>query len=349
MGAINNRKLIYILGGLLLIITAAFGWSLTRGYGEKKEEVREEAAAKQKEPAENACASNATYARLKQVTFEEALKQRTSAPADLDTLAQHSVVRMEDPIVRSRDEDLNVTVCSGRFILELPPGAEVAFGGQRRLVADIEYAAQAAADGSGLVYQIRGAEPIITKLAAFDMRQQQLQMPETAQPATEYAEVAPSPAAPAPDAAQPPAPQARPAPPRAPSPPPAPREAPAPDRRADAPLPPRAPARPPEPRRPETGETAGRTYSNPSFNCRAGRSRSEQMVCSSQSLAARDRAMSSMFYSAMASADPSRRAELRRTRDRFLAYRERCRDEACVADAYEGRMREIRDIMAEAE
>jgi uncharacterized protein len=56
--------------------------------------------------------------------------------------------------------------------------------------------------------------------------------------------------------------------------------------------------------------------------------------------------MSSLFYSAMADADPSTRRELRRTRDRFLAYRERCATEACVAEAYDGRVDEIRDIMA---
>lgn len=70
------------------------------------------------------------------------------------------------------------------------------------------------------------------------------------------------------------------------------------------------------------------------------------MVCSSGGLAARDRAMSSQYYSALSSADSSQRRALRRTRDRFLAYRERCGTEACIAQAYEGRMREIRDIMA---
>jgi hypothetical protein len=37
---------------------------------------------------------------------------------------------------------------------------------------------------------------------------------------------------------------------------------------------------------------------------------------------------------------------LERTRGRFLAYRERCGSDACIADAYRGRIREIRDIMA---
>lgn len=57
--------------------------------------------------------------------------------------------------------------------------------------------------------------------------------------------------------------------------------------------------------------------------------------------------MSSRFYSALSVADGRARRALRQTRDRFLAYRERCPDEACVAEAYRGRMAEIRDIMAE--
>ena len=59
--------------------------------------------------------------------------------------------------------------------------------------------------------------------------------------------------------------------------------------------------------------------------------------------------MSSLFYSAMADADAGTRAQLRRTRDRFLAYRDRCGSDACIAQAYDGRMDEIRDIMAAAD
>jgi len=33
------------------------------------------------------------------------------------------------------------------------------------------------------------------------------------------------------------------------------------------------------------------------------------------------------------------------TRERFLAYRDRCPDRTCMANAYLDRMREIRDIM----
>lgn len=124
-----------------------------------------ELAAAQRERIRKACASDGTYARLKELVFDEAARIRKSDPRNLDPLAAAAVVRMEDPLVKSRDDTLNVTVCTGRFVLELPPGAENAFDGERRLAADVEYAAQAALDGSGLVYQMDGAEPIIYRLA----------------------------------------------------------------------------------------------------------------------------------------------------------------------------------------
>ena len=302
----DYRKLVYVLAGLLVLAVGAFGWSLTRGYEEKKAQVREAAAKAEPEAAE-VCASRATYARLKEVAFEEALRLRQADPANLDTLAAHSVVRMESPVVLNRDAGLDVTVCSGRFILELPPGAEAAFGGERRLAAQIEYSAQAAADGSGLVYQIRGAEPIIQRLAAFNLRGQPVQTAQSPSPPPQVAAAAVPPSA-------------------RPSPAPAPRTA--------------GPA--------ETRQLP-RAGGRPSFSCRHGRSRSEQRVCASGRLAALDRNMSSQFYSAMADSGRRTRAELRRSRDRFLAFRERCRSEACIATAYQDRMREIRDIVAETE
>jgi hypothetical protein len=63
-----------------------------------------------------------------------------------ERIAAGSLVRIKEPAVKSRDEKLNVTVCRGRFILELPPDAATAFRGEQRLTADVEYAAQAAAD-----------------------------------------------------------------------------------------------------------------------------------------------------------------------------------------------------------
>jgi hypothetical protein len=279
-----------------------------------------------------ACASGATYDRLKQLAFDEAMRIRNADPANLDTLATHSVVRMENPLVKARDDKLNVTVCTGRFILELPPGAERGFAGERRLTADVEYAAQSAADGSGLVYQLSGAEPIIYKLAVFDLKGNRFQAPAAGN--TQLAAAAPPPA-PRPELAPPAPPPVQEA--RATAAPP-PRPA---VKDVRAPSPPAAP-RPPREAQPRPQQASG--SARPSFNCRYARTRSERMVCANDRLASLDRRMSSLYYSALSETDGAGRAQLRRTRDRFLAYRDGCSSEACVADAYQGRMDEIRDI-----
>jgi hypothetical protein len=297
------------------------------------------------------CASNATYSRLKEVAFEEAFRIRNADPTNLDKLAASSVVRMEDPVLKSRDEGNGVVVCGGRLILELPPGAERAFEGQRRLAADVEYSAQSAADGSGNVFQLNGAESIIYKLASFGLpagrtpaSNDQVELAEASPPEVlerpepvedmDEPQATPAPrATPSPRATAEPEPRPTTQPSPRPTTRPTPRPSPTPTRTAEREEPAREPVR-------------ARNGSNPSFSCRAGRSRSEQMVCSSNRLAAKDRAMSSLFYSALADASPEKRRRLRQTRDRFLAYRERCPNEACVAEAYDGRVEEIRDIMA---
>jgi hypothetical protein len=275
-----------------------------------------------------ACSSASTYDRLKELAFDEAARIRNQDPRELDALAAASVVRMEEPVPKSRDEDLNVTVCRGRFILELPPGVENAFDGQRRLTADIEYAAQAAADGSGLVYHMEGAEPIVYRLATAGGYVPRLaQAPQQGQPAPQQA---PPPAAEAPAPA--PAPvqvaEARPEPRGAPAP-----------QRDPAPAPQAQPKAEPAAQRP-------RTAASPSFNCNYARSRSERMVCGSGALAARDRQMAALYYSTMANADVGTRTHLRRSRDAFLARRDRCGSEDCVMSIYDARIQEIRRIAA---
>jgi hypothetical protein len=265
-----------------------------------------ELAAAQQERIRKACASDGTYARLKELVFDEAARIRKSDPRNLDPLAAAAVVRMEDPVVKSRDDALNVTVCAGRFVLELPPGAENAFDGERRLTAEVEYAAQAALDGSGLVYQMDGAEPIVYRLATFGMNGRP--MPKIV--------AVPRPGAPA---AAPPQPAA---------------------------VEPAAPAEPPRPPAPKTMPSTPptRVTVRPSFNCRYAHTGTEKLICRSPRLAARDREMASLWYALMARADPGTRAHLRRTRDAFLDRREECGSENCVDSVYASRMAELRRI-----
>ncbi len=85
--------------------------------------------------------------------------------------------------------------------------------------------------------------------------------------------------------------------------------------------------------------------SRPSFDCARAETRGEIAVCSDGGLAALDQNMSTQYRRALTSASPAQLRLLQTTRDRFLAYRDRCPNRQCMVDAYVGRMREIRDIM----
>lgn len=83
----------------------------------------------------------------------------------------------------------------------------------------------------------------------------------------------------------------------------------------------------------------------PSFDCSRAHTQSERAVCSDSGLSALDTNMMSQYSRAFANASPDQRDLLRETARRFYAYRDRCLERKCIADAYVGRMREIRDIM----
>lgn len=141
------------------------------GCGKLKQDNPREAADARAEAKrqQHACGSAVAYDALKGVLFDEAVRQRAGDRASLDTLADYSFVRMEDPVVSGADPTLDITRCKGHLILEIPAGARQAFGGEQHLKADVAYTAQAAADGNGLVYQITGATPIVSELAAFNL------------------------------------------------------------------------------------------------------------------------------------------------------------------------------------
>lgn len=83
----------------------------------------------------------------------------------------------------------------------------------------------------------------------------------------------------------------------------------------------------------------------PSFDCANAGSSGEAAVCADSGLAALDANMAAQYRRALASANPMQRQLLQTTGERFLSYRDGCPNRQCMADAYVGRMREIRDIM----
>lgn len=132
------------------------------------------AAAKRQQAA---CGSAIAYDRLKGLVFDLAQRDRGGDSTALDALADYSFVRVDNPVVESWDPELEITHCSGRLVLEMPAGVRRAFGGEHRLQADIDYTAQAAADGKGHVYAIAGAGPMAARLAGFNLTSRTYQPP----------------------------------------------------------------------------------------------------------------------------------------------------------------------------
>ena len=88
--------------------SATVGMSAMNGWNEAPGKAVARTA--QAERMQDACAGTATYDRLKQILFEEAIRVRGGNSPNLDLLAANSVVRMERPLVESRDDALNVTM-----------------------------------------------------------------------------------------------------------------------------------------------------------------------------------------------------------------------------------------------
>jgi len=99
------------------------------------------------------------------------------------------------------------------------------------------------------------------------------------------------------------------------------------------------------PQQPVAPTSPSQVPARPGQDCADARTRGESALCSDAGLSALNRNMESQYSRALSVASPEQQLLLRRTGDRFLAYRDRCLDNRCIGDAYVGRMREIRDIM----
>jgi hypothetical protein len=213
-------------------------------------------------------------------------------------------------VLEREDEERGAVFCSGALFLDLPPGVAVV-GGRRTLMADIDYSLQRAADRSGEVLTLNNADAIITPLATLARTSAPLPTPAPGAAENSVGSTLEGSGEAPPTTAQ------------------------------------TVPAAPPPPPSPQsTPEPAPTASVRPSFNCANARTRGERAVCSSGALAGLDRQMASQFNRAMTNASPGEREMLTRTRSRFLAYRDRCGSDACIAEAYRGRMAEINDIVS---
>jgi hypothetical protein len=330
------------LAAVLLLGAILFAWSLTRSgpgsdaLGEDGKATKQSAA----EEAEARCAAPATYDKLKRELLRQAATARGADPAIFERLAGYAAIRVSEPVLREHDEESDRVDCSGNVSIDLPPGVQVA-GGRRSLSASLRYSLQPAADGNGEVLTVDGAEAMTGLLATLGRAGSSLPAATPQEPAP-----APSPGPGRDSLGQPLGnvpPQRAPAPPAVsrPAPPPS-RPAPAPDRE----LPPPREAAPARPAPPQVAPPRT-TSANPSFNCARASNRAERAICGNSGLASLDRQMAGSFFSARREANATQRVLLDRTRGSFLAYRNRCSSDACIASAYRDRIREINDIMAD--
>lgn len=267
---------------------------------------------------EKLCGNQQTYDLIKHELFRRAAQLRGSDQAAFDQLSAYAVVRMDNPVMESHDRSTNAVSCSGTLSLDLPPGVAIV-GGHRTLTSDVDYTIEPAADGSGNVVMLRNADTIIGPLATLAKVNQPAPTAQsspqlTPSPATPQAGV-PQPGTAEPNKAQPQPQQGTPQ------------------------------TSPTVPQQPSTRGLATSSATRPSFDCAKARTKGEIAVCSNAGLAALDRNMADQYSRAMAAASPQQRQLLRRTRGRFLVYRDRCPNRSCIGEAYVGRMREIRDIM----
>jgi hypothetical protein len=336
MNRLNPMILIALAAVLALLLIVYVFTGGSRGNPERLDD--QQAKAPRATNAEQDCGSQATNDLIKRELFRRAAQLRGTDQTAFDRLAASSVVRLESTASRGGGGDGGSLNCSGTVTLQLPPGVSVV-GGRQALAGDMDYAVQPSADGAGNVVTLSNADSIITPLAALVPSGEASAGSAAPPPANDRSDEAAPATVPVP-----PRPRSSPAPRTETA--TTPRKPPAeiqPRRRTAAAAPPQ-PAPVPTPTRPVSSPPK-QASASPSFNCRYARAASEIAVCRNAELASLDRQMSAQFYSGLSRATPHQRALLQRTRSRFLAARNSCRTNACITNTYNGRMREISDIM----
>jgi hypothetical protein len=165
-----------------------------------KEDVAENSVLPAKKQADPQawCASQATYDAMKRELFRRAAQVRGGDDQLYARLSDFALLRVNGPVVRGVDDQLNSVTCSGTAVLQLPPGVQVS-DGRRSLSADIDYMIEPAADGTGNVVRFGNADGIVIPLATLS-RQAQAQpaAPATGEAVNEVSSnsTAPAPAAP---------------------------------------------------------------------------------------------------------------------------------------------------------
>jgi len=299
------------------------------------------------------CATQEALNQVKAELFRRAAAVRGASGAGLIAVSGQAVVRAPSRMVRQHHRGSDRVTCRGSIVLDLPPGIAVP-GGRRSLSSNVLYDLKPGSSRTAQLLMLSKAEAIVVRLAAVFQVGSRYAGPTTnVLPRAEQSRPINQPPAesPQPNAGTRPAPTSTLVVVRAGG-----RDAESVSTRPNRPgvrdaarptapaSPTAAPAKPTPPRR--VAVPIATVTARPSFNCRYARTRSEVAICSNPRLASLDSQMAGQFFRALATARPGQRAILQRSRNRFLRYRESCASEACIAQAYRGRIQEISDIMA---
>jgi hypothetical protein len=126
----------------------------------------DKAAKPDETPAAN-CTSRAAFDIIRDQVFDAAIAKVEGKDATkLNSLRAVIAGRLEAPVVAGHDAAIGRTQCMGKIVFGLPPNTQKAFGDADALTANIDYAVQKAADGSGLVVEATGTEAMIESLVA---------------------------------------------------------------------------------------------------------------------------------------------------------------------------------------
>lgn len=117
-------------------------------------------------PGPELCASEPIYRQIRDIVFDRAIERFEGDPASLNSLRDAASVRMQYPVLRDYDADIQRADCSGRLILDIPPAAQDEFGGASALQGDLQFTLQPAADGGHAVVEIGGVEVVVQRIVA---------------------------------------------------------------------------------------------------------------------------------------------------------------------------------------
>jgi len=271
--------------------------------------------------AASLCAAMDTAAEVKNLIFEQAEKQTAASNRlALTQLAKQANLRIEAPLLDSYDDDSKKTTCSGELHLALPAGAVRNLGDTSDLTASVKYAAQPTPDHIGMVYQVSGADVLISGVAGADITDWASRLQPNGMPA----EGAPVPVgAPAPESAAPPQAVAGVTPIPAIQVPTTP-----------IPTQPGAPAK----RAPPIAASPPASYASlgPPLppRCRWARSYADRTICGDRSLEAEDRRIAALYRAALAQDDTG---EVLRVAQSERAAREGCQDRDCILEWFRQR------------